>query len=332
MNSKGILKTLGVIITIAVLAGIILLLSNNKSKDKDKIKIGILQLAEHKALDDARQGFIDELSANGIQVEIDVKNAQGNVADAQIMANKFVSDNVDLVFAIATPAAQAAKQATIGKDIPVLFTAVTDPVYSELVSKEDTITEKITGVKDGVSKENIKDLITVIQTLKNSQKTIGIIYNIGESNSEIQIKEVKSVADEMGVSVETVGITTINDIPQAINTLSSKIDGLFLTSDNMVVSAIGLVAETAKEKGIITVTVDDTCVDSGIMFANGINYYELGKQTGIMAKKLFVDNIGISEIHVEEAKILSKKLNITTLEKLNISKDLEIFKDSEIVK
>ena len=329
MNSK--LKILGIIILIAVVAGILIFLPNKKTKNNDTISVGILQLADHKALDDARQGFVDELNSLGIDVQFDVKNAQGNIPDAQVMANKFVSDNVDLIFAIATPAAQAAKQASIGKDIPVLFTAVTDPVFSELVTAEQTIDGKVTGVKDAVTKENISELLNVVQTLKSDKKAVGIIYNIGESNSEVQVKEVKAVATEMGIKIETVGITTINDIPQAINTLSSKVDGLFITSDNMVVSAISLVAETAKEKGIITVTVDDSSIESGIMFASGINYYELGKQTANMAKRLYIDKIDISEIHVEEAKILGKKVNAKTLEALNIDKNLEVFKNSTIV-
>lgn len=329
MNSSKILKGVLGIIIIAIIVGLLILLPNKRKKETTTI--GILQLMDHKALDDARRGFEDVLKESGIEVDVDVKNANGDIANTNLIANKFVSDDVDVIFAIATPAAQAAKQATLGKDIPVLFTAVTDPVYSELVNNETVIDGNITGVKDQITTEKIKEMFEVVKTLKNEKNAIGIIYNTGESNSEIQVEEAKQIAGEIGMTIETVGITNMNDIPQAINTLSNKVDGLYITTDNLVANSISLVAKTAKEKGLLTISADDSGISEGIMYADGINYYELGRQTGIMAKRLLVDKIDITKIHIEEAKIYSKKINKATIESLGLDVNHSVFEGAEIV-
>jgi len=296
--------------------------------EKQDFKIGISQLVEHPALDASRQGFIDKLNELGVKVVLDEKNAQGDVANAQIIAEKFIKDDVDLIFTIATLTSQAAKKAIEGTDIPLVFTAVTDPVFSQLVTDMNTTDKNITGVVDAAP---IKENLELFTKLKEGFKTVGIIYNTGESNSEVQVNNTKEIAKEIGITVETVGITSVNDIPQAVNTLAKKVDGLYIITDNLVSSSISLVAKLAEENKLITVSADSTHVDEGIMMAEGISYYGIGKQSAIIAKKILVDKIDIKDLPVESAPEFEIKVNTKVMETLGFTKDNKAFEGAEFI-
>ncbi|WP_312810377.1 ABC transporter substrate-binding protein [Sedimentibacter sp.] len=249
--------------------------------DTEKFIIGISQLIEHPALDASRQGFIDELKNQGINAEFIDQNAQGDTNNALVIAQKFVRDDVDLIFTIATSTAQAAKQAISGTDIPLVFTAVTDPVFSQLVTDLNVTDENITGVVDAAP---IKENLELFKELKEDIKAIGIIYNIGESNSEVQVDQTKEIAESMNLQIETIGIASANDIPQAIDTISKKVEGLYIITDKMVASSMPLVAKLSQEKGLLTVSADGSHVAEGILISKGISYYEIGKQSAVIAK------------------------------------------------
>lgn len=289
-------------------------------------KIGITEYMEHPSLDAAREGFVDEMEKLGVNIEVNYVNAQGDTSNTQIIAEKFAKDKVDLIFSIATLSTQAAKKATEKTDIPVLFTAVTDPVYSQIVKAKDEIDSNVTGVTDKV--EAI-EILKLAKDLKDGAKVVGIIYNTGESNSEIQIEEVKNAASDLDMTVETLGITSVNDIPQAMNTLAEKIDVLYLISDNMVASAIQLVANLAIEKDILTLSTIESQAADGILVSNGLSYTELGKQTAAMAKKILVDKVDIKDVHVESPSDLKKIVNVKTMEALGLTKDNKAFEGAE---
>lgn len=298
------------------------------TETKEEFTIGITQIVEHPALDASRQGFIDELKNLGVNVIIDAKNAQGDVSNAQIIAEKFVKDDVDLIFSIATMTSQAAKKAIEGTDIPLVFTAVSDPVFSQLVKDRNITDNNVTGVDDAAP---IKENIELFTQLNENVKAIGIIYNTGESNSEVQVNKTKEIAKEMGITIETVGITTVNDIPQAVSTLAKKVDGLYIVTDNLVASSISLVAKLAEENKLITVSADGTHVDEGIMMAKGISFYGIGKQSAVMVKKILVDKIDIKDIPVESAPEFEKRVNTRVMEALGFSKDNKAFEGAEFV-
>lgn len=290
--------------------------------------IGISQLVEHPALDASKQGFIDEMKNQNINVEFFDQVAQGDIANAQMIAEKFVKDDVDLIFTIATLSAQAAKKAIEKTDIPMVFTAVTDPVFSQLVSDLNTTDKNITGVVDAAP---IKENLELFKELKSDIKSIGIIYNIGESNSEVQVEQTKEIAKTMGLEIETVGIATVNDIPQAVDTISKKAEGLYLITDNMVASAMSLVANLAKENKMITVSADGSHVGEGILVSKGISYYEIGKQSAVIAKQILVDKKPVSEISVQASDNLEKKVNVKTMEALGLTKDNKAFEGAEFL-
>ncbi|NLJ58952.1 MAG: ABC transporter substrate-binding protein [Tissierellia bacterium] len=325
------------LVAIALSLSIILAGCSAEAKDTDKdlansseektYKIGITQYMEHPSLDEVRQGLVDELKDQGINIDIDYVNAQGDASNNQIISEKFVKDEVDLIYAISTLSAQTAKNATRGTDIPVLFSAVTDPVYSQIVTAHDEI-ENITGVTDKVE---AVEILKLARDLRDDLTTAGIIYNTGESNSEVQVDEVKSAAETLGMTVETVGITTINDIPQAVNTLSKKADILYIISDNMVASSIDLVANLAIEHNLLTLSTIESQAADGILMANGLSYYNLGKQAGEMAKKILTGQANIQDVHVEQPSGLRKIVNVETMEALGLSRDNKAFEGAEFV-
>ncbi len=301
---------------------------NEKPSEVEKVyKIGISQLIEHPSLDQARDGFIDGLKELGINVETEYASAQGEPSNTQMIAEKFVKDKVDLIYSIATLSTQSAKQATKGNNIPVVFSSVTDPVYSEIVESHDNI-ENVTGVTDKVE---ALEILKTAADLKEGAKVVGIIYNTGESNSEVQIEEVRTAAEKLGMTVETVGITTVNDIPQAVNTLAKKIDVMYIISDNTVASAIDLVANLCVEKKILTLSTIETQAENGILMSNGLNYYGLGKQAAEIAKKILVDGKDVKTISVEQPSGLKKIVNVATMEALGLTKDNKAFEGAEFI-
>jgi len=298
------------------------------TETNEEFTIGISQLVEHPALDASKQGFLDELESLGVNAVIDEKNAQGDVANAQIIAEKFVKDDVDLIFTIATMTSQSAKKAIEGTDIPLVFTAVSDPVFSQLVIDRNVTDKNITGVDDAAP---IKENLELFKELKADIKSIGIIYNTGESNSEVQVNKAKEIAKELGITIETVGITTVNDIPQAVSTLAKKTEGLYIVTDNVVASAISLVAKLAEENKLITVSADGTHVDEGIMMSKGISFYEIGRQSAVMAKKILVDKIDIKDIPVESSPNFEKRVNTRVMEVLGFTKENKAFEGAEFI-
>lgn len=297
--------------------------SNSNASGETLYRIGISQLIEHPALDDARKGFEDGLKELGLNVEIDYQNAQGDIPNTMSIAQKFTKDKVDLIFAIATSSAQSAKQAT--SDIPVLFSAVTDPVQSGIVEDWENVGGNVTGTSDKVSTE---EQLKMFKDIDPHIKKIGILYNTSESNSEIQIEEVKSIAPQVGLEVETVGVNNVNELSQAIGSLVKKVDALYMITDNMVASSVELTSKTAIEKEMITVSAEETQVRGGLLVTNGLSYYELGKQTAQMAKEILVDKKEVSTIPVGLAQKTITTYNGKTLEALGLDPEISLFKNA----
>lgn len=298
--------------------------ANSSSASGEKVyKIGISQLAEHPALDDARRGFEDGLKELGVNAEIDYKNAQGDIANTMSIAQKFSSDKVDLIYAIATPAAQSAKQAT--SNIPVLFSAVTDPVQSGIVEDWENVGANITGTSDMAP---VASQLKMFKEINPNISKIGILYNTSEANSEIQIEEVKSLAPAEGLEVETVGVNNVNELPQALGSLIKKVDALYMVSDNLVASSVELVTKMTIDNNMVTVSAEESQVGGGILVTNGLSYYELGKQTAQMAKDILIDRKDISKIPVGIAEKTITTVNQKTLDALGLDKEMPLFKDA----
>ena len=311
------------LITSIALTGCSTAVNNNKDADKESLVIGISQLSEHPALDDAKRGFEDGLKELGVDAKIIYQNAQGDIPTSISIAQKFVKDDVDLIYAIATPAAQSAKQAT--SEIPILFSAVTDPVKAEIVKSWDDVGGNVTGTSDIAPTTS---QLKMFKEIDPSIKTIGILYNTSESNSEIQLEEVKKLAPEEGLEVIAMGVSNINELPQTIDSLLGKVDAIYGLSDNLIASSVALVSKKLIDKKMISVFAEETQVKGGMLITNGLSYYELGKQTAKMAKEILVDKKDISTIPVGLAEKTVTTVNINTLKALGLDENMSIFKDA----
>lgn len=311
--------------------------SSSEKTDK-KVKIGISQIAVHSALDDVRNAFKDELKSQGVDADFIEENAQGDITNANLIAQKFVQENVDLILAIGTPSAQSAKTAT--SDIPIIFSAVTDPVKAELVNVKrfDNINGKTNDKTVQVDDKNIsgttdatpiKKQLELFKTIDNNIKTVGIVYNTAEINSVIQVEQATAIAKELGIQILAKGITNINEMSQAVDSLVGKVQGIYTITDNLIANAIKTVAEKANEHKIITVGSEKAHVDGGILVTDGISYKELGKQSAKMAKQV-LDGVDISTLKVENATTTKQVINEDTANLLGV--DTVLFKDAEKVK
>ncbi|WP_042387522.1 ABC transporter substrate-binding protein [Clostridium culturomicium] len=293
--------------------------SDNEPASKDSIKtIGITQLVEHPSLDSSRVGFIKALEDNGYKdgenIKIDYQNAQNDLPTTQTIANKFLSDKKDLIFAISTPSAQAAYNVT--KDIPILITAVTDPVSAGLVKSMDKPQGNISGTSDYIS---IDKNLELIKTFVPDAKTIGVLYNTSEVNSEIQVEMLKEYAAKNNYKVVEKGVSTSNEINQAMSSLVNNVDVLYVPTDNLIVSSMPIVSKIATDNKIPVIASESGSVESGALACQGIDYEKLGYKTGELAIKV-LDGEKISDMPVallDETEII---VNEDTLKALSIEK------------
>ena len=321
------LKKMVKVISIGALAVSLIGCAGDKKVEKsgEKIKVGAIEYIEHVSLDNALKGFQDRLKEEGIDVEIDVENLQGDQALATTVPKKFEAEDYKLVYAISTPAAQGAKTALPDKNI--IYSAVTDPVEAGLIDSPDKITN-ITGVNDAVSaKDQLESFLKIYPDIK----TIGTIFSTNEANSKIQVESLKKACDELGLTLETVGINNINDIGQALSTLTGKIDAYYALTDNTVASAGPILAESLLKNKVPSLSAEEGQVSKGLLMSKGVDYYEHGRQAGEMAIKILKGE-DIKNIHAEDNKTSKKKINGKTAEAFGLDLNNENLKDAEVLK
>lgn len=321
------LKKMVKVISIGALALSLVGCAGDKKAEKEdgKIKIGAIQYIEHVSLDNALKGFEDRLKEEGIEAEVEVENLQGDQALTTTGPKKFEGDDYKLVYAISTPAAQGAKTALPNKNI--VYSAVTDPVEAGLIEGPDKITN-ITGVNDAVSaKAQIESFLKIYPNVK----TIGTIFSTNEANSKVQVEALEKSCDELGLKLESVGINNINDIGQALSTLTGKIDAYYALTDNTVASAGPIVAENLLKEKIPSLSAEEGQVSKGLLMSEGVDYYEHGRQAADLAIKILKGE-DIKNLHAEDNKTSKKKVNGKTAEALGLDLNNENLKDAEILK
>ena len=249
--------------------------------------IGIGQFAEHGSLDNCREGFIQGLAEAGIEegtnLTILYSNAQADGGTASQIANTFAGKDVDLMCGIATPMAQAQYSLAMKTDIPVIFTAVTDPVAAELANADGTPVGEITGTSD---KLPIEQQLQMIREILPDAKNIGIMYTTSEVNSESAIAEYKELAPNYGFEIVDTGVSSSADISLAADTLINKVDCITNLTDNTVVASLPVILDKAAAKNIPVFGSEIEQVKIGCLAAMGLDYIELGKQTGKMAAQV----------------------------------------------
>lgn len=250
----------------------VLCIACGKEKES-KVKIGITQIVEHQSLDDVRQGVIDSLKANGYgedKIEINYKNAQGDFGTAQMIAQEFKNTS-DIVVAISTPSAQAAVNNI--KDKPIFFAAITNPESAGVLA------ENVTGVSD---RSPVKKQVELIKELLPEAKKIGIVYNTSEQNSFYLTDEFKKEAEKNGYVVVVKGITNVNEIASALDTILPEVDVLYTTIDNTIASTYPLIIDKSKKDNKPVIGATKSYVDQGALASEGISDYKVGYQTGEM--------------------------------------------------
>ena len=286
--------------------------------EKDRLpRVGIVQLAEHAALDSACEGFIAALAENGFvdgeTVEIDLQNAQGDQSNLSTIGERFLGEKVDLILAIATPAAQAMAGKTT--EIPILATAVTDYESAKLVNSNAAPGGNVSGTTD---MNPIKEQIALIVQLAPDTKTIGCIYNGGEDNSVLQAGIAKAEIEALGLGYEEITVTSTNDVQQAMQTLVGKCDAIYIPTDNTLASSMPVVAGVANEAKIPVICGESGMVDNGGLATLGINYYNLGHQTGLMAVRILKEGANIAEMPIESLTEFDYRINAATAEAIGL--------------
>lgn len=299
-------KTIAIMMTAAMVMAMAAGCGSKESSSSDgdnkeaSYKIGIQQFAEHGSLDNCREGFLEGLEEEGIKegdnLEVEVKNAMADTATNAQIADSFVSDNMDLICAIATPSAQSAYNAAMDKDIPVVYTAVTDPVAAELADKDGNPVGNVTGTSDTLP---VEEQLKMIREMMPDAKTIGILYTTSEANSVSAIATYESLVDKYGFTLETKGISQTSEIALATDDLLTKVDCITNLTDNTVVASLPTILEKANEKGIPVFGSEIEQVKIGCLAAEGIDYIQLGKQTGKIAAQILKGEKKASEIPYE---------------------------------
>ncbi len=252
------------------------------AKKAKLVKIGVVQLVEHPALDASYKGFVDGLKeagyVDGVNIKIDYGNAQGEQSNCVTIADKLISKRSDLIFAIATPAAQAVANKT--SSIPILITAVTDPKTAGLVESNESPKTNVTGTSDLTP---VAAQIDLLKKLVPSAKKIGLLYCSSEENSKFQIAIAKEACKKNGLSFVDATVSNTNEVQQVVQSLVGKVDAIYTPTDNMIASSMAAVALVTTEAKIPVITGEDGMCQSGGLATYGINYYKLGKQTAKMA-------------------------------------------------
>lgn len=278
--------------------------------------IGICQLVQHEALDAATQGFMDSLKEElGDRVTFDVQNAQGDSNTCSTIINSFVSDNVDLILANATPALQAAAAGT--NEIPILGTSVTEyGVALGLSDFDGTVGGNISGTSDLAPLDGQADMI---QELFPDAQTIGLLYCSAEANSQYQVDTVKGFLEAKGYTCEYYSFSDSNDLSSVATTAADSVDVIYVPTDNTVANNTEIVNNICIPAGVPVVAGEEgICAGCGVATLS-ISYYDLGVGTGKMAAKILAEGGDISTMPIEYAPKFTKKYNAANCEALGIA-------------
>lgn len=323
---KGLLAVgLTLVLAAGTLSGCGASSSDQTTQASGKYKIGIAQFAEHGSLDNCRKGFIEGLAEEGFvegeNLEIQYDNAQADMGIANQMSQNFVAQKMDLICAIATPSAQSSFNAATKTDIPVIYTAVTDPVAAQLAKEDKMPTGNASGTSD---KLPVEAQLKMIREIMPDAKKIGILYNTSEVNSVTTIKEYKDLADTYGFEIVDSGVSAQADIPLAVDQILGKVDCITNLTDNLVVSSLPTLLAKAGEKNIPVFGSEVEQVKIGCLASEGIEYVELGKQTGRMAAKVLKGEAKASDMPYEKIETSSLYLNRKVAEDLGITFSKEL--------
>jgi putative ABC transport system substrate-binding protein len=308
-QKKMIALAIGAVLAIGAFAGC----GNEKKEagaDNKVYRIGVLQLVQHGALDDSNKGFVDGLAAKGYKdganIKIDQQNAQGDQSNLKTISQRFVNNKVDLIYTIATPAAQIAANET--KTIPIVGAAITDYKAAKLVQSNEKPAGNVTGTTDYTPPGRQIDLAL---KLVPHAKAVGALYTSSEENSQIQVRAMKEYAAEKGLTVVEATVTNVNDIQQAVQSLVGKVDFIYCPTDNTIASAMSNIVKIAVPAKLPVFIGDEAPIKTGGATAGiSVNFYKLGFQAGEMAADILSGKSKPADMPIglqKEAKVIINK-------------------------
>lgn len=314
-------------ILISILA-VLLLLAVSCKKDDGQITIGISKIVAHPALDAIEQGIIDTIKEEYPNAKFDLQNANGDMGTATQIANTFKMSRVDLAIGIATPTAMA----LVGtlEDIPVVYSAVTDPVAAGIVSSIDKGEDGVAGVSDMTPVEAQISLLNDIKEIK----TLGHIYNSGEANGVSLKDKAKKYCEDNNIEFVEAVVTNTSEVKQAAISIMDKVDGLYLSNDNTIFAALPAILEIANENKVPVMTADpQSALDGEVFAAMGFDQYKLGIASGKVALDVLkgVDTKTMPTLFLTEASDLNFVINLDVAENIGITVPKNIIKKATTV-
>ena len=301
-----------------------LLLFTGISAKETSITIGISKIVSHPALDDVEKGIQDELNNQGYtDVKYDLQNANGDVNAAKQIAIKFKNEKVNIAVGIATPTSQA----LVGtlKDIPVIFTAVTDPVSAGLVSSIKKGEKNVTGISDMTP---VKEQIELLLKVKKI-KRLGHVYTSSEANAVRLAEIARDSCKELGIKFVETTVTNSAEVKQAVQSIIRRIDAIYISTDNTVVSALGAVTEEAMKRKIPIISADPSSAESfDILAAWGFDYYKMGRATG----KMIIEILNGEKTEDIPTRFMTDPSDVDLLINLDVAKKLGLKFPDNIIK
>ena len=329
MKRKGLIKLL---VSICLVLVLVIPFTSGCGPTME-YKIGISQLLTHPALDATREGIIDGLAEKGYvegdNLEIDYQNSELDMSLVATIAQQFVSDKVDAIVSIATPNSLAAASAAEGTEIPVVFSAITNPVGEGMVSDWDSHPDQnITGVSDMIS---VADDVDLIMEIVPGVETIGNIYNAGESNSVFLAEKLIEACDALGIEVVESTVSTSADVLAAAQSLVGRVDVIWVGTDNTVVSGLEALIGVCEDNQIPLFPSDDPSIERGGIACWGFDYYDIGYQTGEMVARILDGDGTANNIPVEKGEIIFLSVNVAAAERMGVTIPQSIIDQAEIV-
>ena len=330
-NSKVKALAAGLMLTLAL--GVMGCGGDKKEAPKkaEKVNVGIVQLVEHAALDAANKGFVEGLASKGYKegqnIAYDRQNAQADQSNLQNIAHRFVNNKVNLICAIATPAAQTV--ANVTSDIPIVATAVTDYKAAKLVKDNAKPGTNVTGTTDMNPVEQQLDLL--LKLVPNA-KSVGTIYCSSEVNSQLQIEILKKAAAAKGVTVKEATVSNVNDIQQAARSLVGKVQAIYVPTDNVLASAMPTLVSVTEEAKLPVICGEGGMVKAGGLATLGVDYYKLGFQAGEMAADILGGKSKPADMGIQAQKEFKAMVNLKEAEKIGLKVPEDVLKGAELVK
>ena len=330
-NSKVKALAAGLMLTLAL--GVMGCGGDKKEAPKkaEKVNVGIVQLVEHAALDAANKGFVEGLASKGYKegqnIAYDRQNAQADQSNLQNIAHRFVNNKVNLICAIATPAAQTV--ANVTSDIPIVATAVTDYKAAKLVKDNAKPGTNVTGTTDMNPVEQQLDLL--LKLVPNA-KSVGTIYCSSEVNSQLQIDNLKKAAAAKGVTVKEATVSNVNDIQQAARSLLGKVQAVYVPTDNVLASAMPTLISVTEEAKLPVICGEGGMVKAGGVATLGVDYYKLGFQAGEMAADILGGKSKPADMAIQAQKEFKAMVNVKEAEKIGLKVPEDVLKGAELVK